>query len=98
VYSSDEGSLDFQVTDSGKLFVHITPKPDLVFTKAMYHRWVEFFDALMDEMSSRGIHSIYSLIPNDEKVLQFNTMMGMVPVLELHKDKTVYGIIMQRNF
>jgi hypothetical protein len=84
----DSGILEAQYSEeSKKIFLHLKAKPGVHFTKEMYRDWLFYFEDILDAMRDRGVTEVYSLIPADEKVLQFNALFGMVPIAELSEER-----------
>lgn len=63
-----------------KVFVHteITSK----FNKTLYRKCLSIWVELLSQLKDKGFSAVHSCIPKDEKIMKWQTMFGMSPLLE----------------
>jgi len=72
----------------GKVFIHSEYKPDN-FSKSVYKQLLEIWIEVMEALKEKGLEYVFSCIPKEEKIMKWQTMFGMSPLLETD-DNIIY--------
>lgn len=68
----------------GNIFLHVTIKDGIKFTKSIYKRMLEDWVEVMQEMSDKGIVEVFSFVSTeDTKINKWQIMFGMTPILRM---------------
>jgi len=61
----------------------------LPFTKTVYKIWLKAWDDILTAFRDNGITEVFSLIEKDVKIMKWQRMFGMSPLLEF-QDSILY--------
>lgn len=59
------------------------------FTKSLYKDLISIWVEILESLKDKGLEYVYSCIPKDEKIIKWQEMFGMSPLLE-REDCLVY--------
>jgi hypothetical protein len=71
-------TVEGELKDTGELFLHLAPLTK--WSKTVCHHLLETMVNIKVAAEGRGIKHLYTLIPDEKKVVHFNLMMGFEPI------------------
>lgn len=82
MFETDYGLLEGEMLE-GRLFLHFK-YTGVKFTKTMYQQLLQDWITVRDELNSRGIFKVYSLIENKDKVCKWQNLFGLTRVASIN--------------
>jgi hypothetical protein len=88
LYADKHGCVRTERNATGQVMIHFDMNPG-VWDKSSYKVMKEIWNDEVEKLYMLGIDEIFSLVPNESKVLKFQRMFGMKPLIEF-KDVTLF--------
>ena len=87
----DDYKLEGELLSSDAIMLHFNTDPaewGLTQYKYFLARWTY----ILEELKSKGIVEVFSVVDKEEKVMKFQTMFGMIPLIEMN------NVVVYRRF
>lgn len=87
IYEDDIVIVDGELCE-GEVFLHSEVRAEK-FTKAIYTYLLELWLEITEALKNKKIDCVFSCIPKDEKIMKWQSLFGMSPILET-EDHIIY--------
>jgi len=71
----------------GKIFLHFGFNEGFKFTPSTYKRMIRDFDEVCAWFKSKGVRYLFAVVPDEERILKWEGMFGLVPTQAIHDNK-----------
>lgn len=88
-----------QIIPSGKIFLHLNFKGK--WSKDLLKDMIYDFNKVLDEFKEKGVKYIFVIIPNDAKLLKFETLFGFEWMCNLYRgeenEENIEALVLRRQ-